>query len=334
MIELISPHDGFVFDTHTDVQNEFINRIHTDGINSALEWLLPIKDGKEISYPRSLLLSWDGDSDAFTLEISLDREFTSPFRITLREKSYTLENLYIGTTYYWRVNDSEVRAFSTLGNAPRFIKIDGVPNVRDIGGGRIKQGLLYRGGELERCYEITEQGKDTFVNKLRIKTELDLRLDRIGKLFECPAGDAVDLVQLPYRPYDEIFEDTHREGIVRIMEFLSDKSHYPVFFHCLGGADRTGMIALYLRAIAGESEEEIHTDYELTSLSAYAMGIAEGVRAQGFRKRTAEYYSGMIDKLREYAPGEDFSHQAVSFLLDCGVSPEILEKIKNIILEE
>ena len=332
-MRLIHPCDGFVFDTHTDVQNEFINRIHCDGIDSALDWLLPVKDGKEISYPRSLLFSWDGEGDTFTLEISLDREFTSPFRITLRDKSYAIENLYIGTTYYWRVNDSEIRTFSTLGNSPRFIKIDGVPNVRDIGGGRIKQGLLYRGGELERCYEITEQGKDTFVNKLRIKTELDLRLDRVGMLFECPAGETVDLVQLPYRPYDEIFEATHRAGIVRIMNFLADESHYPVFFHCLGGADRTGMIAMFLRAIAGESEEEIHTDYELTSLSAYAMGIAEGVRAQGFRKRTANYYSEMIDKLREYAPGEDFSQQVLCFLFDCGVTPATIDKIRDIIME-
>ena len=121
------------------------------------------------------------------------------------------------------------------------------------------------------------------------------------------------------------------QGIVKIMEFLSDESNYPVFFHCLGGADRTGMIALFLRALVGEDDDAIHTDYELTSLSAYAMGIAEGAAATGFRRRTSSYYMGFLDTLKQYAPDEPLSGQVRAFLISCGLDVQVINKIISII---
>lgn len=113
------------------------------------------------------------------------------------------------------------------------------------------------------------------------------------------------------------------------MEFLSDESVYPVYIHCRGGADRTGMIALYLRALAGDSDDEINTDYELTALSTYALGGAEG--ADGFRSRNAEYYVNFLNKLNEYGEGKPLSVTVRRFLISAGVSPKTLDKIVSII---
>ena len=331
MIKLLFPTDGMTVDTYTDVQNEFLDRISRDGIESALEWLLPIKDGKEISYPRSVEFSWEGGVAPYTLSLATDPDMKDAVEYTSDKNTVSVGNLLVGCRYYWSVNGSAVSTFTTKGGFTRFISIEGVPNVRDIGGLNIKQGLLYRGGELERCYTITDEGKRAFADELGIRTELDLRADMIGRITESAAGDKVKLVQMPYRPYDEVFEDQHRAGIVKIMEFLSDEGNYPVFFHCLGGADRTGMIALYLRALAGEDDNILHTDYELTSLSAYAMGIAEGASATGFRKRTSGYYSSFIDRILEYSADGTLSSAVENFLLDCGAKRETLEKIKSII---
>ena len=39
MAKLLFPADGYLFDTHTDVQNTFIEKIHTEGTSSALKWI-------------------------------------------------------------------------------------------------------------------------------------------------------------------------------------------------------------------------------------------------------------------------------------------------------
>jgi len=114
-------------------------------------------------------------------------------------------------------------------------------NVRDIGGYKIKQGLIYRGSDLSTNYKITESGRDMFVNKLKIKTEVELRGER-GDVGKSDVDSKVLFKYLPYRPYMEIFEEKHRQGICDIMNFLSDEKNYPMYIHCLGGADRTGIL--------------------------------------------------------------------------------------------
>ena len=113
------------------------------------------------------------------------------------------------------------------------------------------------------------------------------------------------------------------------MEIFADERRYPIYFSCMGGADRTGMIALFLRAIAEEEDDTIHTDYELTGLSTYAAGAAEG--ADGFRSRNRPYYRALLDKLREYAPHQPLHVCAKEFLLSCGVTKAQIEQIARII---
>lgn len=262
-------------------------------------------------------------------EISETADFSHSLRYSTTGLDYSLTNFKTGTKYYWRVNGNKTYSFETLNNGPRFIKIDGVPNVRDLGGNAIKQGMLFRGGSLNDYYQITEEGKRVFVDELGIKTELDLRLEAVGRLNESPAGDRVTLRQIPYRPYEEAFEQQYKQNICIIMSVFADESNYPVYFHCRGGADRTGMLALYLRALLGESDDDIHTDYELTSLSAYAAGEKEG--AKGYRSRNASYYREFLDLLDVYAPGKPLSVKVKAFLLNCGVSMDVINRIQFIL---
>lgn len=325
---IIFPPNDYVFDTHTEIQNCFIEKINEHGIDAATAWLKNIKE-TELSHPQALTFVWEG-SGGDVFELSENENFSMPYTLKCDTPSCEIGNLKIGAKYYWRVNGGKENCFYTKDNGIRFIKIDGALNVRDIGGKRIKQGLVYRGSDLDTVYRISEEGKLTFCDQLGIKTEIDLRKE-VDASRPCVFGDKVVLKSLPYRPYSEVFEAEHRVGICKIMDFLSDRSNYPIYIHCLGGADRTGMISLYLRALAGEDDDFIYMDYELTGLSTYAYGLAEGAGKDGFRSRNSSYYMEFLAKLDTYAPSRPLSEKVRAFLLDCGVTSECLDKILSII---
>ena len=326
------PPDGYTFDTHTVVQNEFIRRIRSCGTENATEWLLPYKTKKEYSYPKKLRLQWESDgSDVYKVEVSEDRDFNDAI-ITETDKTVCFSgNFKIGKKYYWRVNGGEIRSFFTADNEYRFLRVNGALNVRDLGGINIRQGLIFRGSEYDEYYHLTERGSKILVEDLKIASELDLRGCE-DKKKDSPIREKIKRVSLWYRPYKEIFEERHKETLCKIMDFFADESNYPVYMHCVGGADRTGMIAIYLRSIAGENDESILTDYELTGLSSYAAGVTEG--ATGFRSRNSDYfkeYADMLDKVSFPNGKGTFAEKNLKFLSLCGVSDGTINRIKKII---
>ncbi len=330
MCILIYPQDYETIDLYTSIQNEFIEKINNLGTESALEWLLTVKNGIERSHPQDITFKWcDNNSIEYIFELSKNQYFNEPIIVKTKDPYCTITNLENGTSYYWRVNNSKYNTFTTKEKSQRFIKIGGLLNVRDIGGKNIRQGLIYRGSELDCKFNITEEGKYTFCKELGIKTDLDLRFEPHEHVNDSPAGESVTLRKIKYRPYMEIFEEQYRKNICAIMELFADKSNYPIYIHCMGGADRTGMIAIYLRAIAGESENDIHLDYELTALSTYGAGAAEG--ADGFRSRNNSYYKEFISALDKFAPSKTLNEKVIGFLKDCGVSQNCIDTIYSII---
>ncbi|MBQ7152829.1 MAG: tyrosine-protein phosphatase [Clostridia bacterium] len=331
MLRLIYPTEKGPVELLTPVQSEFIQKVNSLGTEKALDWLLPVKDSRECSYQQPLTLRWEPDgSSVYTLELCEDgsehgRKYECP------GPECTVTNLKVRQSYTVLINGTKAGSFSTAPAPYRFIKIDGVQNLRDIGGINIKQGYVYRGSDFMGHYHITDDGIRTFCDELGIRTELDLQMesDPFRPLpFET---GRVKAVHLPYRPYLECFEEEHRKGICRIMDFFADESVYPVYVHCFGGADRTGMVAMFLRALLGESDDDMLLDYELTSLSMYAGGVGEGIETQGFRSRNNEYFAMFLEGLSRYGKGLDLSSQVLNFLLDCGVTEETIEKIRAIL---
>lgn len=168
-------------------------------------------DGKhEYSRPEGAALTWSATEECqqgYTVTISESRTFDNAVTLTADACCVTVYNLKVDTTYYWKVAEnktngatSKIGMFTTAADGPRNLYIDGVTNVRDMGGWltvsglRIKQGLVYRGARLNDSYsngfdkdknvrdencvltpEITEQGAKVFADLLGIKTEIDLR---------------------------------------------------------------------------------------------------------------------------------------------------------------
>lgn len=187
-------------------------------------------------------------------------------------------NLLQGQDYYYQLklndnSESEIQVLKTDNLFPRLIYVDGVTNFRDLGGIKTlsnkvsKQGLLYRSGCLN---DITNIGILEF-KKLGIKTEIELRSKRVdGESFvlQCVlknngAIPSLNFINLPMK--DRCDEDP---SILKdFFKTLSKSSNYPIVFHCLSGADRTGFLSFLIDCLLGYPLDYIIKDYVFSSFS-------------------------------------------------------------------
>ena len=258
------------------------------------------------------------------LELSEDSDFSDSL-VYSGVGACDVDNLKIGTKYYARVKTEEETSptltFSTERNYPRMITIDGISNVRDVGGcvtrdGRtVKQGLFYRGSELNSHVNITEEGLRTMREVLKIKSEIDVRNAK-EKVMDVYKGNYINI---PIPAYKNFLEKT--ECSRQIIDFMADEANYPIYFHCWGGADRTESFVFLLGLLLGMSYEQLIDDYECTSLSVF-----------GPRSRNKEIFKTFVDLIEEME-GADLNEKGYNYFLSCGIEREKLEKIKSIFLE-
>ncbi len=335
MIELKCPVNGAHISLQTSIQKEFIRdgRKYLTGELDFDSFRWQFGEYTDKSRPVPISFRWEAkDALSSTLEISKTADFSDIFMSVVARNRFDCYNFEIGTTYYWRVRnpreESEVFSFSTEDAAPRFMFIDGTTNVRDIGGyvtedgRRIKQGLVFRGAELDMHQILTENGRKTMHDVLGIKTDLDLRGEAVDFTEKSPIGDDVKFVQVPLCAYEEYIQEQNFEALKKIFTLLADKNSYPLYFHCWGGADRTGCLAFTIEAICGVDEETLMKDFEFTCLSG--MG--------NVKNRDEENFAAMVKTLRTY--GKTWKEIMTKFLLESGVPAENIEKIREIMLEK
>jgi len=183
----------------------------------------------------------------------------------------------------------------------RVIKLQGVNNVRDIGGtpiqgGRaVKPGLFYRGGALSAP---TRNDCDLLFNALGIRCVIDVRtgweredkpdvdvpgvenlhipfydLEKVGIEYTEPdAGTKVigrDVACEPSSFYRSLTNPLTvgqmRKGLDA--SFSRTMRGEPVYHHCNGGKDRVGVLTLLILTALGASREAILEDYLYTNVS-------------------------------------------------------------------
>lgn len=186
----------------------------------------------------------------------------------------------------------------------QLIQLNGVENVRDLGGivvrgkKKVKTGLLYRGANLSN---ISLDAQRVFSQELGISLVVDLRVS-----WEARAKPDVEMPGVVYRHipfYDKEIvgiEYTHQApGTIRIgNDIACDPHHFyadmansltaaqtgqavqlmlthaleyrACYVHCSGGKDRAGIVAFWILYILGASKQEILRDYLLTNISREA----------------------------------------------------------------
>jgi len=243
---------------------------------------------------------------------------------------------------------SEIGTFTTEDFAPRWIAIDGhVGNFRDLGGRigrngrRVRQGMIYRSAGLnENSVDGVMKGKNRLMVSdveyltctLGIRTDLDLRTDceTAGMNDVSPLGAAVAFIRRSSPSYQGCFDDSGKAVMAKNFRVFCDEKNYPILFHCIGGADRTGALAYVLNGVLGVSRQGIETDWE----STYYPGIPGGNEKEGGRHVwNSEWYFN--EGFGKYGGKNSTWNERIElYLLDCGITRKEMDKFRSIMLEK
>lgn len=246
-------------------------------------------------------------------------------------------HLKTNTQYYYRIDvslstgtkTSVCGSFKTA-DTPRFLSVDGVRNMRDIGGYRtlngktVRQGMLYRSteldGKVEPKYTLTPEGRNDMLSILGIRTDIDLRHATDNPEGTNALGAGVKHTYYGAPMYGEAFTQEGKAAIRKIFAALADKNNYPVLMHCTHGMDRTGTVCYLLEAVLGMSEEDMMKEYQFSSL---CHGNLWGLNEM----------NEFIGRLKAY-DGATIEKKAENYLLSTGVTEAEIAAIREIFLED
>lgn len=342
-------------DIHTEKQNEFIN-----ASDEQRNEMIRTMGNKSLSFPNSISFSWEENNDTkdkadnYRIYFSEDSLFSNPLIYTVDAQSAEIYNLKIKTPYFYKIESihgdksffSETSTFTLNNNCPRNIFIDGVENVRDMGGWSVgegktfKQGMIYRtaqfnyGGSKNNYQSApTEEGKKELLDVLKIKTEIDLRrttasfnYDEVNGITSSPLGENVNYISTPmvFGGTNIFTNSLNTSAIVDFFNTLANENNYPIAFHCLRGTDRTGALAYALGALLGMSKEDLALDYLFSNLA----NIGSSVNDNALKNKN--FYAYQI----ENTPGDNISDKAKNYLHEkCGIEFSVLNKIIDILID-
>lgn len=341
-------------DFHTELQAQYLSEENYENINAYAT------GQAELSRPEAIRFEWSATEvksfmaapaiTSYELQISTEKNFSDYVSYSTEETSYDVYNLQIATEYYWRVSAtlengqtsvSDVSTFTTTDIGPRNLYVDGITNVRDLGGwetadgSRVKQGMIYRCGRLNTSIsdgivvdkveiEITQQGIEVMRDLLGVQSELDLRRtdnNEVGFLDYSPLGEEVEYYSCPMNWNVSNILTGNVEMVKEIFEILADEDNYPVIYHCNIGTDRTGLFAYLINGLMGVAEEDLYRDYLFSNF-----GKIGGARSLSGIKNS------YIATIKGY-PGETLSEKIYNCLEDLGVPAEHLDSVIDILTE-
>lgn len=294
------------------------------------------KDGVDAYEPMPINFTWSGE--ATHVELSKDEEFTDSREIEITTDYFYLTNFESNTRYYWRIkNNDEISKPSSFvtEDTIRTLTISGVSNARDAGvwklydsegkeSGHIRQGLLFRSGNLNN---ITYLGKQTILEDLKIKTELDLRDPEKETIMTHPFVDNYINISSPMYADPGIFYEADKQIVKDIICVFANKDNYPLIYHCAIGRDRTGTIAVLIGGLLGMSEVDLCRDYDLSFYST-------GDEADYPSVMHKSVFNSLISKLKKYKSKEiSLQENIEAYLLDIGITAEQIATIKEILIE-
>lgn len=263
--------------TECDIENagarKFLEEVdYTEDTDYVLSYARDYrKDYKANDKPLPVTLSWAG-GEASRIMMSASPDFKDAFEVKGTSSPAEVFNLIPGVTYYYKVygNGDSVLKTACVKPVGPLRMINGISgNVRDLGGwkadgGHIAYGRLYRGAALER---ISSRGKEIFLKDLGISVDLDLRGYKESEYHVGAVIDGAEYLKLPLEKNlgrgTGRTEELYQQAIRAIIGWLGEGR--AVYFHCAGGADRTGSLAFLIEALLGVSENDLSKDYELTT---------------------------------------------------------------------
>ena len=282
-----------------NVENEAVQRFldevsYTKESASQISQYINLSQPGDIPNPAIIEVP-ETDADSLLLRYSETLDFTDTIWVLkgdkAREEGVRIYNLVPDRTYYYQLlvhgSDSIVSegTIETSGRV-RMINANSIRNVRDLGGWetvdgkRVRYEKLYRGRELNGQY-VADSADVELLKHLGIRAEIDMRHngeddgagisafgflssndtmnnDSVSYLFTDNSG-CCDLSHLT----NYYWQMRYRKEFKFIVENL--RLGRPIYFHCVNGADRAGLLSMFIEGVLGVPYEGLMKDYELTS---------------------------------------------------------------------
>ena len=170
---------------------------------------------------------------------------------------------------------------------PRELSIDGLVNIRSLGGMPTKDGRTVRHGRVYRSdnpKSLTDLGREHFRTTVDPSVVIDLRMSLEVEREGYDLGEGIVLINCPMTPQsgvnqeqidagmcDNLIDDYMRQidvngsYVAQALAVIADPANRVVVIHCTAGKDRTGIVVAMLLDILGVSHELIVEDYHLTT---------------------------------------------------------------------
>ena len=303
------------------------------------------------NYPIQLTFDNPGLSEEAVVKFwsTEDKSDLRETKVTLSgdKASASLENLFRARKYRVQVVDGDDASQGyefTTGDYPRTITMGGVHNVRDIGGYvtsygvRTNQGLIYRG------YYIDDKSGGHGVNwsdaadkvqkeVMQIGYEIDLQKssETNGRTTSCLNSDEVECEYkcLTLVSYASFLQQDSYKNLPEVMHIIANSDEKHSYFHCWGGADRTGMLAFFINAICGVSYTDLIEDFELTTQTNNKRCHMHNDNNAYFPK----FLNAFMNEWDGFDPNATVNANCEKWMIDVAdVDPEDIERIREIML--
>ena len=310
--------------TNTELQKTYLAAAPKNATNYA--------EGKqELSRPVPIKLQWTVDFEVGESELryfvvrvwtKTDKSDAREFIVGRSAREYLFWNACVGQKYFWNVTAvgadgsavaSVQRTFRTEDLSFRMIYVDGITNVRDLGGkatedgGRIRQGLMYRGAELhkEGTTVLVSKAGINALRQLGIKSELDFRTEtEAGVRATSVIGNSVYYRFQTLSGSKDFTSSECRSSLKKIFAILAKESSYPIYMHCMVGTDRTGLVCWLVNGLCGVSEDDLWRDYLFSNFGAI-----------GDPRKPSKIQDNYVDKLAA-ASGKNYAEKVYNYLKD------------------
>jgi protein-tyrosine phosphatase len=167
------------------------------------------------------------------------------------------------------------------------LNVDGLVNIRDLGGMVTVDGRMVRSGRVFRSDNpkaLTEAGREQFVDLMAPGVVIDLRIPMEVSREGYDLGPDVRVVNCPMMPQSGVNDeqiaagmcdnliddymkqiDVNAKYVAEVLSIIADPRNQPVVIHCTAGKDRTGISVAMLLDILGVSHSHIAADYHVTT---------------------------------------------------------------------